>query len=73
LSQAGAAFLMLQEYLSAEKLARQIDLLFEQPEERQKMAEHIHEFAEKDAALLVAKEIIKLAKEYLSQDETDRE
>lgn len=73
LSQTGAALLMLQEHLSTEKLIRQIDLLFEQPEERQKMAEHIHEFAKKDAALLVAREIIKLAKEYLSQDETDRE
>jgi len=64
LSQSGAAVLMLQEHLSPQKLSRQIDILFERPDELESMAKSIEKFAKKDAAEVVAKEIISLAKEY---------
>ncbi len=73
LSQSGAALLMLQEHLTGKKLARQIDLLVEQPEDMKKMAEHIHEYAKTEAAKLVSGEIIKVAKEFLAREEDDKE
>lgn len=71
LSQSGAALLMLQEHLTPKKLIRQIDLLFDRPEELKQMSEHIHEFAREEAAKLVASEIIKVAKEFLNRDENN--
>jgi UDP-N-acetylglucosamine--N-acetylmuramyl-(pentapeptide) pyrophosphoryl-undecaprenol N-acetylglucosamine transferase len=73
LSQSGAALLMLQEHLTAKKLTRQIDLLFEQPEDMKQLAEHIHEYAKVEAAKLVSDEIIKVAKEFLTQNDNDEE
>jgi len=73
LSQAGAAVLMLQEHLSSKKLSRQIDILFERPDELESMAKNIEKFAKKDAAEAVAKEIINLAKEYQKNEIQSKE
>lgn len=62
LSRMGAALLMLQEHLTPKKLVRQIDLLFEEPEEMTRMSDKIHQLAKNDAALMVAKEITELTK-----------
>lgn len=73
LSQKGAALMMLQEHLTPKKLARQIDLLFEDREELARMARNIHEFAKTDASKLVAAEIIREARDYIKNRKVDEE
>jgi UDP-N-acetylglucosamine--N-acetylmuramyl-(pentapeptide) pyrophosphoryl-undecaprenol N-acetylglucosamine transferase len=73
LAQQGAALMMLQEHLTPKKIIRQIDLLFESPEDMVSLSEHIKEFAKTDAAETVAKEIIKVAKEFLENDKEEKE
>jgi UDP-N-acetylglucosamine--N-acetylmuramyl-(pentapeptide) pyrophosphoryl-undecaprenol N-acetylglucosamine transferase len=71
ISRAGGALLMLQEHLTPQKLARQINLLFEQPEELESMSEKIKQFAKKDAAKLVAEEIVKEGELYLEEEQDE--
>lgn len=68
LSRMGAALLMLQEHLTSKKLIRQIDLLFESPEDMKSMGEKIHTLALEDAAEKVANEIIKKGREFEKQN-----
>ncbi|MEI7690663.1 MAG: undecaprenyldiphospho-muramoylpentapeptide beta-N-acetylglucosaminyltransferase [bacterium] len=69
LSQAGAALLMFQEHLTPTKLIRQLELLFENKEELEALANHISSFAKNDAAKLVAEEISKVANDSRKEDE----
>lgn len=76
LSRMGAALLMPQEHLTPDRIARQVDRLFEEPEELRSMAEKIHELFAKDAAAVVADEIYKRGKLFIEEskiEETDEE
>lgn len=73
LSRAGAALMMLQDHLTPSKLVRQIDLLFDSPDDLQSLAEKIHSFAKSDAAELVAGEIIKEATEFNKKEDEQKE
>jgi UDP-N-acetylglucosamine--N-acetylmuramyl-(pentapeptide) pyrophosphoryl-undecaprenol N-acetylglucosamine transferase len=71
ISRSGGALLMLQEHLSSQKLLRQINLLFEEPKELENISEKIRQFAQKDAAKLVAEEILKEGEEYIEEGEDE--
>lgn len=67
----GGAILMLQDHLTEKKIVRQINLLFEDPEEMERMSEKIHSLARDDAAKKVTNEIIKLGKEFIRSEEVE--
>jgi UDP-N-acetylglucosamine--N-acetylmuramyl-(pentapeptide) pyrophosphoryl-undecaprenol N-acetylglucosamine transferase len=77
ISRAGGGLLMFQENLTPEKLVRQIQLLFADPDEMKSMSEKIKQFAKLDAAKLVAEEVFKegqlSAEEGVADDEVEKE
>jgi UDP-N-acetylglucosamine--N-acetylmuramyl-(pentapeptide) pyrophosphoryl-undecaprenol N-acetylglucosamine transferase len=73
LSRMGAVILMLQDHLTSKKINRQIELLFDDPDEMKRMSEKLHSLAQEDAAEKVAKEILSLALEYRRNEEIEEE
>ena len=73
LSRLGGCILMLQEHLTAKKITRQIDLLFEDPAEMERMSKKLHTLVQEDAALRVAKEIISSGSEFKRNVEVEKQ
>jgi UDP-N-acetylglucosamine--N-acetylmuramyl-(pentapeptide) pyrophosphoryl-undecaprenol N-acetylglucosamine transferase len=64
LSRNGAVLVMLQEHLTVKKLVRQIDLLFENPEEMKSLASKLNSTFVPDSAKIIAENIIILGKDF---------
>lgn len=73
ISRMGAAILMLQEHLTPQKLVRQLELLFSEPNELKDLGERLHDLAKLDAAEIVANEVIRLGEVAKEQEEEDVE
>jgi UDP-N-acetylglucosamine--N-acetylmuramyl-(pentapeptide) pyrophosphoryl-undecaprenol N-acetylglucosamine transferase len=71
ISRMGGGIMMLQEHLTPQKLSRQIDLLFDDPEETKKMGEKLHSLSKGDAGQIVADEIYRIGKEFYREEKDE--